>query len=154
MRQKPDELDRAFIAAFDETDFLGTSELLVARQSARPHPGTTARRAPRVSPDRSARRAPRSRASGQYAGSLLASAIPRCSAKNSSVLTRILSSLNKPLGRPACRRTVSGERPNSSSFRGSVLDTRNRFVIGYANSITLLSSLFRLPHLLSVLLGR
>ena len=30
MREKPDELDRAFIAAFDETDFLWTGELLVA----------------------------------------------------------------------------------------------------------------------------
>ena len=32
MREKPDELDRAFIAPFDETDFLWTSELFVARQ--------------------------------------------------------------------------------------------------------------------------
>ncbi len=32
MGEKPDELDRAFIAPFDETDFLWTSELLVARQ--------------------------------------------------------------------------------------------------------------------------
>ena len=49
------------------------------------------------------------------AGSLLASAIPRCSAKKSSVLTRILSSLNKAIGRLAWRRTAL--RPNSSSFR-------------------------------------
>jgi hypothetical protein len=32
VREKPDELDRAFIASFDETDFLWTSELFVARQ--------------------------------------------------------------------------------------------------------------------------
>jgi hypothetical protein len=32
MGEKPDELDRAFIAPFDETDFLWTSELFVARQ--------------------------------------------------------------------------------------------------------------------------
>jgi hypothetical protein len=30
--QKPDELDRVFIAPFDETNFLWTSELFVARQ--------------------------------------------------------------------------------------------------------------------------
>src|SRR5947209_16165946 len=64
------------------------------------------------------------------AGSLLASAIPRCSAKNSSVLTRILSNLNKPVGRPACRRTASDERPSSFSFRGSVDETRNRLLMG------------------------
>lgn len=33
MREKPDELDRAFIVPFDETDFFWTSELFVARQS-------------------------------------------------------------------------------------------------------------------------
>lgn len=33
MREKPDELDRAFLATFDETDFLWTRELFVARQS-------------------------------------------------------------------------------------------------------------------------
>ena len=86
------------------------------------------------------------------AGSLLASAIPRCSAKNSSVLTRILSSLNKPLGRPARRRTVSGERPSSLSFRGSVLETRNRLLIAQVDSITLLSICFARPHYFSVLL--
>jgi hypothetical protein len=32
MGEKPDELDRPFIAPFDETDFLWTSELFVARQ--------------------------------------------------------------------------------------------------------------------------
>ena len=32
MGEKPDELDRAFITPFDETDFLWTSELFVARQ--------------------------------------------------------------------------------------------------------------------------
>ena len=32
MGEKPDELDRAFIVPFDETDFLWTSELFVARQ--------------------------------------------------------------------------------------------------------------------------
>jgi len=32
MGEKPDELDRVFIAPFDETDFLWTSELFVARQ--------------------------------------------------------------------------------------------------------------------------
>ena len=32
MRQQPEELNRAFITAFDETDFLWTSELFVARQ--------------------------------------------------------------------------------------------------------------------------
>ena len=32
MGEKPDELDRAFIAPFDETNFLWTSELFVAHQ--------------------------------------------------------------------------------------------------------------------------
>ena len=32
MGEKPDELDRVFIASFDETDFLWTSELFVAGQ--------------------------------------------------------------------------------------------------------------------------
>ena len=32
MGKKPDELGRAFIVPFDETDFLWTSELFVARQ--------------------------------------------------------------------------------------------------------------------------
>jgi hypothetical protein len=32
MGEKPDELERAFIVPFDETDFLWTSELFVARQ--------------------------------------------------------------------------------------------------------------------------
>ncbi len=32
MGEKPDELNRTFIAPFDETDFLWTSELFVARQ--------------------------------------------------------------------------------------------------------------------------
>jgi hypothetical protein len=31
MREKPDELDRAFVAPFDETNFLRTGELFVAR---------------------------------------------------------------------------------------------------------------------------
>ena len=38
MGEKPEELDRAFIAPFDETDFLWTRELFVARRSARPLP--------------------------------------------------------------------------------------------------------------------
>jgi hypothetical protein len=42
-----------------------------------------------------------------------------------TVLTRIFSSLNRPIGRPARRRAVFGERPSSWSFRGSVLETRN-----------------------------
>jgi hypothetical protein len=32
MREKPDELDRAFIPPFDDTNFLWTRELFVARQ--------------------------------------------------------------------------------------------------------------------------
>src|SRR5437588_6634499 len=32
MREKPDELDCTFICTFDETDFLRTGELFVARQ--------------------------------------------------------------------------------------------------------------------------
>src|SRR6202023_2159220 len=84
-------------------------------------------------------------------GSLLASAIPRCNAKNSSVLTRILSSLNRPIGRPARRRTVSRERPSSWSFRGSVLEPRNCFVM--AQLTAYLCFLFILPAtLFSVLL--
>ena len=41
------------------------------------------------------------------------------------MLTGILSWLNDANGKAACRSTVSGERPNSSNFRGSVLETRN-----------------------------
>src|SRR5437867_11794579 len=108
MGEKPDELDRAFIAPFDETDFLWTSELFVARQPLDRIPerprgerselhGVIALDA-LLGPELQAKRR------------ILASAIPRCRAKNSSVLTRILSRLNKPLGRPAWRRTVFGER--------------------------------------------
>src|SRR2546425_1527191 len=32
MREKPNELDRAFVPPFDETDFLWTGELFIARQ--------------------------------------------------------------------------------------------------------------------------
>ena len=32
MREQPNELDRTFIASLDETDFLWTSELFIARQ--------------------------------------------------------------------------------------------------------------------------
>ena len=40
MRQQPEELNRAFITPFDETDFLWARELLVAR---RPHDGVPER---------------------------------------------------------------------------------------------------------------
>ena len=65
MREKPEELDRAFIAPFDQTDFFWTRELFVARRPLRPRPGTTAQKALRVSLDHSARRALRFRASSR-----------------------------------------------------------------------------------------
>ena len=53
---------------------------------------------------------------------------------------KLFSWLNNPIGRPACCTTASGDRPNSSSLRSSVLETRNRFVMAHLKSVTLLSS--------------
>ena len=61
----------------------------------------------------------------------------------------ILSSLNSPIGRPARRRTVSGERPSSFSLRGSVLKTRNRLLIA---SLTANSTLYGFAALLLLVL--
>src|SRR5205085_11663906 len=64
MRQQPEEPDREFVAPFEQTDFLWTSELFIARRPLYCVPERP-RRAPRVSRDHSARRALRFRASGQ-----------------------------------------------------------------------------------------
>src|SRR5437867_10556187 len=55
--------------------------------------------------------------------------MPRYRAKNSSVVSRILSWLNRPIGRPAQRKTTRGEIPTSSSLRLRELETRNRFIM-------------------------
>src|SRR5262245_787456 len=63
------------------------------------------------------------------AGSRLACASPRYRAKSSSVVTRIFSWSNNPLGRPAWLSTSAGDTPSSSSLRASVVATRNRLTM-------------------------
>ncbi len=128
MREQPDELDRRFIPALHYADFLWTRELFVTRQPFDRVPKRPSRE--RRDFNRivalDALLGPQLQAQARIAVGFRNSSV---SAKNSSVLTKILSWLNNPIGNAACRSTVSGERPNSFSFRGSVLEIRNRFVM-------------------------
>src|SRR2546425_2087359 len=63
------------------------------------------------------------------AGSRLACPSPRYRANSSSVLTRIFSWSNNPVGRAAWRNTSTGSTPSSSTLRASVVATRNWLVI-------------------------